>query len=261
MKYRKYPLKEDYFDLLDEKSAYILGFIMADGNIYQNSLRIELSAKDIEVLNFIRNEISPNSSYSYRTLNDRQYVRLSINSKRLCQKLHEYGVIPNKATRIQIPHINDVLFPHLLRGLFDGDGYVYYRRNSIASGICFASPVIIYQIHKKLGYGNIRARSRKCILYSLDFGKNDTLQLRDYMYKDDAFSLKRKKDKMYGDFYTRHSRFWTKHQTEFLIHNHNLPHKELAIFLNKTTRSINCKLVRLKKLGKFNDRTIGNTNT
>src|SRR5574343_154075 len=132
----------NYFDNINEKSSYILGFILADGSIqcrdykeskysgYGYNIVINLHLKDIEILNFIKNEICPNNKiYIYKKIGSdniyREQCKLSISSKELVYKIINLGIFPSKTGKETLPNIEEKYYPDLLRGFFDGDGSIY----------------------------------------------------------------------------------------------------------------------------------------
>jgi len=126
----KHTVNESFFDNLNEKSAYLLGCIYADGNISWNtkkgyySMTITASEKDKEHLEKLRSLISSTKPLVYSS-KTRSY-RLIANSKILCRKLMEYGLTPKKSLTIEFPNIPSEQFKHFLRGVIDGDGSVFY---------------------------------------------------------------------------------------------------------------------------------------
>ena len=64
---RTYTLDEKYFDKIDSQNkAYILGFIYADGSINKGCLNITLSNKDVEILEFIKDELKYSGKISIK---------------------------------------------------------------------------------------------------------------------------------------------------------------------------------------------------
>jgi len=59
---RKYYPTHDFFEILDsEKKCYILGLLMSDGCVHNNSIKIELSSKDYNTVELVRDSLSPES--------------------------------------------------------------------------------------------------------------------------------------------------------------------------------------------------------
>src|SRR3989338_9555413 len=85
----KHTVNESFFDVLNEKSAYLLGYIYADGNINWNidksywALTITASAKDkthLEKLKALLSSTKP-LLFSAKT----NSYRLIVNSRKLCE--------------------------------------------------------------------------------------------------------------------------------------------------------------------------------
>ena len=127
----KHTVNESFFEDLNEKSAYLLGYIYADGNIAWNtkkgyySMTITAAEKDKEHLEKLRLLISSTKPLLYSTKT--KSYRLIVNSKKLCKKLMEYGLTPKKSLTIEFPNIPSEQFKHFLRGVIDGDGCVSYN--------------------------------------------------------------------------------------------------------------------------------------
>ncbi|WP_421021935.1 hypothetical protein, partial [Klebsiella pneumoniae] len=54
----------------------------------------------------------------------RNEASLAYSSKELFDDLGKYGIVPNKTFSAYVPAIDKELMPHLIRGIFDGDGTV-----------------------------------------------------------------------------------------------------------------------------------------
>lgn len=132
---RSKPLNENYFDNIDTPNkSYILGWIMSDGYVSKNKLVFGL--KDLEILEFIKNEmesghkISETFVYDKRTNKTYQQYVLQICSKKISESLNKLGITQAKSFTVDLPKIDKNLHPHLIRGIFDGDGYVGAGKNS-----------------------------------------------------------------------------------------------------------------------------------
>lgn len=220
---RIYDVNENYFNNWSHSMAYILGFISADGSVNKekSSLSIELQVRDKEILEYLQYQISPNSPIKTTKKKNKEYCRLRINSVKLIQSLRQYNVIPNKTYVLRLDFsIPNEYIGDYLRGLFDGDGWVYCRRNTIEVGFCSGSPKFLDDIKERIGYGRIRIKTKgKFITYVLDAEANSAIALRSIMYADNRFSLKRKRDIMFSDFYKPSLRWWTEEQIQYLKDN------------------------------------------
>lgn len=126
-------LNENFFnEINDEKTAYFLGLIYADGNVIKSkkwesySLSFCQSEKDKDIIIKLQNALETNRKITTLIYGTNKYYEISINSKKIFFDLEKYGVTPNKSLVLQFPtFIPDDLMPHFIRGYFDGDGSIW----------------------------------------------------------------------------------------------------------------------------------------
>jgi AraC-like DNA-binding protein len=219
---RKYNLDEHYFDVINtEDKAYILGFIYADGNnlFSTNRIRIQLSKTDEEILQkmsyiFFGEEIL---KYSSRT-NDKgkvfEYVALNLFSKHMSQHLATLGVVEAKSHKIVFPEwLDKSLYRHFIRGLIDGDGWIYLpndNRDSPNVGLICTRKLNDFlkeYLEKELGLKSYLVKAHK-----QDFDVMCEIRVKNYhqckifldwLYKDTTIFLQRKHN-LYLDFLNRY---------------------------------------------------------
>jgi hypothetical protein len=217
--YRTTRPVNDFFHTIDsEIKAYLLGFFASDGHIEHRkagkwesySLKWDIHAKDVELLHLINHHIG-NNTYNVYKCKDREIVGIAITSKQVGEDLKALGYDRHKTrTCKSLPTIDPIWMPHFLRGYFDGDGSVSYGRakqgfNRDLTFACFSKEVID-QIHSLLPYeytpiisykeGYILGSSKKSSSWTLSYkSMHDIRLIRDYLYKDANFFLKRKKAK------------------------------------------------------------------
>lgn len=225
MSNRKYQINEEYFNNWSNEMAYLLGFLAADGNVYKSTLSISLQKRDDYVLEFFMKEIGKTSK-NYRTIKKRKYTRIRFNSKKIIDSLKKYQITPAKTLTLRANFdIPKQFLGDFIRGIFDGDGWVNCRRNSIECGICSASELFLKDITKLI---KIKGRIRKRIktkdskpLYCWEINKTDTMKLKNIMYADEnCFCLKRKKEKFFSNFYCKSECFWSDDEISFLKENY-----------------------------------------
>lgn len=202
---------ENYFETIDNPNkAYLLGFITADGAItgkYSSSCSIEIHEKDVDLIYFAQKEINPNASITDCYYKEKRNKKISFNSKKLCQDLIKYGIVPNKSkiiTRVPEEYISQELLPYYFRGLIDGDGCIHKDGGlSIYSG----SKSYIESVQKILCE---QAGVKKLGIYHGTtyfvswHGKEDKLKIFKYLYEnklDKAYYYKRKYERIYNDLY------------------------------------------------------------
>lgn len=123
-------VNHELFNIRSEFSDYYIGLLMADGCNSENTyIIIELQMRDEHILKSLRDKVCPGTNITYprkRVANTyRSYARLSINSRKLAMTLSEYGLTQRKSGNAKILKIENSR--HFWRGLFDGDGSLFYR--------------------------------------------------------------------------------------------------------------------------------------
>ena len=203
---RKYTLDENYFANIDTPDkAYILGFLLGDGNIAKNRFRltVHIHQQDREVLDYITHQLktdTPIRSDSGRETMLNWYVA----SYKLITDLSKWGMVPKKAHIVKLPEIDSSLYPHLIRGLFDADGCISIgdRKDSCSSKVynctirgngealekvsrvVFEQTGVFREVHNYDG----------CSRYHLS-GRYQIEKFAHWLYKDAPFYLSRKYNK------------------------------------------------------------------
>ncbi len=121
-----YTYNRNFFKKIDnERSAYWLGFIYADGNIYKNMFCVHLAGKDRVHLEKFQADIQYNGVL-YESVSNfgTDTVKFQIGSKELVSDLKALGLTERKSLTQQPLNIDKPLQKHFWRGVFDGDGDV-----------------------------------------------------------------------------------------------------------------------------------------
>lgn len=130
---RQYYLNQSYFDNIDtEEKAYWVGFIAADGCIYDSDdnratrISFGLAEKDIEVLENFKVALSTNKPIQHLIgQSNNPIVHLEISSNQLGNNLKKLG-LSNRKTYLKtwVDFENVTLQNAFIRGYFDGDGSI-----------------------------------------------------------------------------------------------------------------------------------------
>lgn len=81
---------------------------------------------DKDVLEFIKTELAFSGPIIEDQANDKPRYSLRVSSRKLCEDLNKWGVVPRKSATIEFPtFLEKELIPHFICGLFDSDGYVH----------------------------------------------------------------------------------------------------------------------------------------
>ena len=133
MRHTKYVFDEYYFDIIDNQDkAYILGLLYADGyhNVKKNTISITLQEEDKNILEHISFLINSNKPLRFvpnheKHFNWKNCYQLSFTSPHTSKVLKDYGLVDAKSLILEFPEwLNRDLYPHFIRGYFDGDGSV-----------------------------------------------------------------------------------------------------------------------------------------
>lgn len=145
-----YAVNSGAFDSLTEDTAYVLGFVLADGSIYHD--RLKISNNNLDVLVAIRLALkSDHRIVPASALRDRSYS-IYIRNRALTDGLRAWGLCENKSLRGSWPeHIPDHLVGSVLRGYFDGDGHVNYTlRGGLQLKFTAGSRALLQRLTAKL---------------------------------------------------------------------------------------------------------------
>jgi hypothetical protein len=205
-KHRKYKFNENYFESIDtEEKAYFLGFLYADGYVHKRSytLVFQLKENDVHIINKFKDCLGVTKKL-YLT---RGQCRLSISSKKLITDLEKYGCGQAKSFTLKFPELNENMYPHFIRGYFDGDGCICLTSRykgtsvSIVSSIDFINSLSIFLKSKGMDKLYVREHNKcKHIRYLTISSKVEIKNFENYIYKDATVFLKRKKDKFENVF-------------------------------------------------------------
>lgn len=223
---RKYFCNESFFDELNEKSAYWLGFIAGDGCVrkhnYSYILKIALATADIDHLNKFKNDIEfTGNIYSYivknkikaqSTLKKDFYNSsiINITSKKIFNTLGNYNIIPRKTYSYSIPKeiVNNKNLRHFIRGCIDADGSIIKRNNSESVSILFVGNkdfvndlFNLIKISLNINSGSIYSKQPSKVYKNnsetlqCEFSKiDDVTKILKWLYDDATIYLDRKKE-------------------------------------------------------------------
>lgn len=127
-------LNHDFFKKWSPEMAYVLGFFAADGSMLQNNrggYYIEFHITDQIILRHIRTVISSSHKITKRlprNLKHKILYRLQIGSKEWFEDLSHLGFTQHKSNTLRFPDVPKEYIADFVRGYFDGDGCVYFKK-------------------------------------------------------------------------------------------------------------------------------------
>ena len=209
---REYNLNVHYFDEINTPNkAYILGLLYADGCNKRSKYQIDLSLQECDkhILEDISKEIETDKPLQFKPYKDKnpnhkdQY-KLSITNKHVSDVLCEIGMVNAKSLVLEFPEsLNEELYPHFIRGYFDGDGCLYLGKNGRNPEVSIVSTIMFIEkvkdiLDEKLGI-SMKIKSQKqykpVTKIGLITGRNKIALFLNWIYQDADLKLNRKYQK------------------------------------------------------------------
>lgn len=202
-------INEEFFSELTPESAYVLGYIWADGTltVSRGEERVFLSSRDKQIIEDIHNAMDSTSKITEY----KDTYSMSFGKPKLIQQLKSFGLTERKSTTAKFPiGVPKELMNHFVRGYFDGNGHFTYEKykgekRRLVSGFTmgseeFANDLANYLHGEGLKLAIVRKRDRRGeggrgVYYDIRYYQRDTKRLAEMMYQDASLFLKRKKEK------------------------------------------------------------------
>jgi hypothetical protein len=218
-----YPCNESFFDELNEKSLYWLGFLAADGCVmkhnYSYEIKLKLAHKDLEHIQLFKQDLESLSPIHDKIekktagkdgFKKNEYLahQMTIVSEKIFNRLAEFNIVPAKSHIYRFPdQLKD--HPdvrHFIRGCLDGDGWWREHRNNgkdytteIRVGMC-GTPVFVREMFDiirsicGIQSGSYYVRKSE---KTADFefcAKADVNKIVNWLYQDATIFLSRKRE-------------------------------------------------------------------
>lgn len=217
----KYTCNESFFDDLNERTLYWLGFLATDGNVYKHkysyTTSLKLATKDISILESFKQDLKYTGPiHSYTTINNGKninfkkpkyyYSEIMINSKKIFDRLAIFNIVPNKTHIYTIPEQLKLhpLVNHYIRGCIDGDGWIRYHKNNnsaiineVRIGMCgnelLTKDVFnLIRTNLNINSGTIYKRKNTNYWYFEFTSLHDVNKIVNWIYTDSTIRLERK---------------------------------------------------------------------
>ena len=195
----RWQTDRDYFAAIDTPAkAYILGFLIADGHIRKAGYKVEVSVKepDASLLGAIARELGCDAPFGSMTnhYDGSPMRRLYLCGQKLVTDLNNLGVYHDKSKTATYPAIDPALEGHLVRGLWDGDGYIGRAQFELIGTPALLDGVVAAaerhtgcSLRRRLG-----GRDRR---YHYAYGTRRDTAVMHWMYSGADIALERKREK------------------------------------------------------------------
>ena len=196
---RKWQTDHNYFARIDTPGkAYVLGFLIADGHVNKAGYYVEASVKeaDADLLRAISGELGCDAPLGTMTngYDGSRMMRMRLCGQQLVSDLNDLGVYNDKSTSATYPAIDPELEGHLVRGIWDGDGWIgKYQFELIGTSALLDGVVAAAERHT--GCHLRRRMSGKDGRYHYAYGTRRDTAILHWMYSGATIALARKQEK------------------------------------------------------------------
>lgn len=204
--------RHDFFHSIDTpEKAYFLGWMISDGSVVTSKTRpdrakiiaFDIHNRDRKILELFADCIGADSE-CVRHFEKRDHAYIRFASNEMAKDLEQYGVVSNKSWTTYLPILEKHLMPHLIRGIFDGDGTVtFYDKDGAVRFAFYGSQKICEDIrnylYAEIGLGLNKVSKSTC--YHVWWGGHIQAQkFYEYIYSDcGEYLLERKRLKFLHD--------------------------------------------------------------
>lgn len=195
---REFAPNDNFFDTLNEVSAYWLGFIMADGYVYTDlsGIGISLDIKDKSHIEQFCLDIDYDGNirdYNYNGISTTSRVELK--SSNIVSDLISYGCVPRKTHVLEPPvGVKQSFYRDLIRGYVDGDGAIgWHSAGQPRLRVCGTYPFLDWL--RVQGPSEINKPHRMKSIWEVSVnGKNKAMEWIEWLYSPSERALSRKYD-------------------------------------------------------------------
>lgn len=197
------------FESYSPTSAYWAGFLAADGRIDVNStVGIELEGKDLDAVLQFKEDMGSDHNIGYRDSTNAYSIRFCDPDLKYSLE-YNYAVTVDKTHNLQFPLLPDNMYPHYIRGHFDGDGcFTEFFNNRpkasfrvfITSGsLVFLEDLADFLITIGITKGrSIVRKAANC--WHIQYGINDATAFLNYIYCSNTDNSIRKLARKYDKY-------------------------------------------------------------
>ena len=194
---------QTFREINDEKSAYFLGLLYADGNVGEkNNIVLILAQEDRYLVEALKEYAQYTGPVHFQKRYKEHYAdisRLYFCNKKICENLAKLGCVPRKSLILKFPTFDQVpeyLMNHFIRGYFDGDGSAWVcKRGKIFSELVgtydFCSKTADF-LKKKLNITCNVYDQKNTTVKRLKISTRASYVFLDYLYKDCSIKMERK---------------------------------------------------------------------
>lgn len=194
-----FDIDENFFSKWSPEMAYVLGLIATDGCISRSGA-VSLCVNDKELLEKVRlvmgSEHIIKSHKHQEALYGFRFTR-----KKLTADLKKLGILPKKSLTIGFPDVPDAFLVDFIRGVFDGDGSVFFEKRSLklplrASFISGSKDFIETLESKLMALGMPKRtiyqhKTKNAVSYMIRYAHANSIKLFNLLYNSNQNTVKK----------------------------------------------------------------------
>lgn len=189
------------FKTSNPTSAYLLGYILGDGNINirrNNYYTLNITSKDYAHINQIKNIFDDTIKLSEHTKNNHKAWSLTIVDQDVCNDLIKLGIKPRKSyadSTINFEWLGNN-FNHFIRGLFDADGCIRIKSSNSLEFTIAGNHSYINEIYNHMSnqWSCYKSKNENISILNKLWSNTDKRDFYKYLYTNATIWLQHKRD-------------------------------------------------------------------
>lgn len=185
-----FRINENFFSQWSADMVYILGLIITDGCISKTG-NISLSMNEKALLEKVRQAMGSEHKIT-PSKHQKGLYYFGFSREKMLKELTKFGIFPNKSMNVKFPDIPNEFLADFIRGVFDGDGSVYFdmrsRNYPVRSTFVSSSKDFIVKLEENLQKMGLpkrtiyEQRTKNGISYMFKYGHADSKRLFNVLY-------------------------------------------------------------------------------
>lgn len=207
-------INDSFFSVWSPEMAYVFGLLITDGclsKVKNSSYRISLCLNDADLLKCVAKAMGSDRAMQQSKHQEGLYMFIFGRDK-MAHDLIGLGMKPKKSMDIEFPNVPKEYIRDFIRGVFDGDGSVFFEKRSaeypLRANFVSGSKAFIETLENKLNMLGMPKRNiyqqptKNGISYMFRYAHRDSETLFDLLYKNakNNLFLRRKYDKFLEGF-------------------------------------------------------------
>jgi len=187
-----FDINENFFSTWSPQMAYVLGLIITDGCISRTGT-VSLSMNDRELLEKVK-KIMGSEHKIEASKHQKGLYYYHFSREKLVKDLEKLCVVPRKSLIVKFPEVPKAYLPDFIRGVFDGDGSVFFEKRSsffpLRTNFVSGSKDFMEGLEKRLESIGMPARTiyrqktKNAWSYKFVYSHRDSIKLFNILYKN-----------------------------------------------------------------------------